>query len=101
MPSLLWVREYVKATNLVSQRAHSERKSRAKQLCRKSNGAIVVWLKSKNERWTSNNITAHLLISDCSTVTLRGPGPRLRIAKRIIEFAKTGERNPLYCVKAC
>jgi hypothetical protein len=25
MPSLLWVREYVKATNLVSQRAHSER----------------------------------------------------------------------------
>jgi hypothetical protein len=32
MPSLLWVREYVKATNLVSQPAHSERKSRAKQM---------------------------------------------------------------------
>jgi hypothetical protein len=73
MPSLLWVREYVKATNLV---AHTANENRAQsKCCRKSNGAIVVWLKSKNERWTSNNITAHLLISDCSTVTLRGPGP--------------------------
>jgi uncharacterized protein (DUF2384 family) len=32
MPSLLRVREYVQAANLVSQRAHSKRKSHAKQM---------------------------------------------------------------------
>jgi hypothetical protein len=41
--------------------------------CRKSNGPTIVWLKSKRGWWTSNNITVHLLISGCSTVTMRGP----------------------------
>jgi hypothetical protein len=54
--------------------AHRPNESyRQSKYCRKSNAAIVVWLKSKNGRWTSNNITAHLLISACSKVTLRGP----------------------------
>jgi hypothetical protein len=115
MPSLLWVREYVKATNLVSQRAHSERKSHASKCCRKSNGAIVVWLKSKNERWTSNNITAHLLISDCSTVTLRGPGPPYGIGYPMashkfevgaslsasLNLPRRASAIHIYCVKAC
>jgi hypothetical protein len=34
---------------------------RPSNCCRKSSGAIVVWLKSKNGRSISNNITAHLL----------------------------------------
>jgi hypothetical protein len=35
--------------------------------CRKSNGPTIVWLKSKSGRRISNQITAHLLISGCST----------------------------------
>jgi hypothetical protein len=38
---------------------------------RKSNGPTIVWLKSKRGWWTSNNIIVHLLISGCSTVTMR------------------------------
>jgi hypothetical protein len=63
MMSSLRFREYVEAANLARQRAQSEPNPHAKQYCRKSNGPTIVWLKSKSGRWTSNNITVHLLIS--------------------------------------
>ena len=55
-------------SNIRSSHSRSHRPKRAA-----SPTGSVVWLKSKDGRSTSNNITAHLLISDCSTVTLRGP----------------------------
>src|SRR2546423_9874341 len=75
MPSLLRVRKYVEAAKLrvTAQRAN-ETHTQSKY-CRKSNGPTIVWLKSKSGWWTSNNITVHLLISGCSTVTRERVSP--------------------------
>jgi hypothetical protein len=58
---------------IVRVNAHTANETHTRsKYCRKSNGPIIVWLKSKSGWWTSNNITVHLLISGCSTVTMRG-----------------------------
>ena|SRR5438093_192326 len=58
MMSSLRFREYVEAANLAPQRAQSEPNPHAKQILQE-----IERLKSKSGRWTSNNITVHLLIS--------------------------------------
>src|SRR5215813_15295501 len=66
--------EVRKATlaSIVAKAGPGIRFNEQSKYCRKSNCPTIVWLKSKNGRWTSNNITVRLLISGCSTVTMRG-----------------------------
>jgi hypothetical protein len=71
MPSVvLRFREYVEAAKLARHRAQSERNPHAKQILQEIERSYHRLVEIENGRWTSNNITAHLLISDCSTVRL-------------------------------
>jgi hypothetical protein len=115
MPSLLRVCEYVKAANFVSQRAHSERKSHAKQMLQEIERRyprLVEIEKWAVDQQQYNRPFAHFGLFNghaARTGASSGIGYPMASHKFEVSASLSASLNlprrasaiPIYCVKAC